>query len=98
MERIFCNNIIAKEVSTELGLPQDTVKQILNIQSEYTKEVMESNSFDSIRWPYLGVFKSKPKEIMIINYIKGMTPEQAKEFKLAIRTGKLKLTEDKWKT
>jgi len=95
---MFCNNTISREVAAELGLPVETVRQILGIQSEYTKEVIESSTFDSIRWPYLGVFKSKPKEIMIINYIKGMTPQQAKEFKFAVRTGKIKLTEDKWKT
>jgi hypothetical protein len=97
MERLFCNNLITKEVALELGLTLEIVRQIINVQSEYTKEVIESSTFDSIRWPYLGVFKSKPKEIMMINYIKGMTPDQAKEFKHAVRTGRIKLTVDKWK-
>lgn len=99
MERTFCNIIILKEVAAELGLPLSTVRAIIDSQSEYTKVVMESGSYDSIRWPYLGVFKSKPKEVQMINHLKGMTPEQASEFKKKVRTGKIKLNhwEDKLK-
>lgn len=93
MERIFCNEIALKEVSLELGLPLETVKAMVNTQSEYTKVVMESNSYDSIRWIYLGVFKSKPKEIQMINYLRGMTPFQQSEFKKAVRTGKIRLNQ-----
>jgi hypothetical protein len=99
MEKTFCNLVILKEVATELGLDFKTVKNMVDSQSEYTKVVMESDSFDSIRWPYLGVFKSKPKEVQMINHLKGMTPEQAAEFKKLVRTGKIKLNhwEDKLK-
>lgn len=95
MERLFCNNAILREVAAELGLTIEQVRAIVNSQSDYTKEVMESSTFDSVRWPYLGRFVSKPKEIVMINYIKGMTPDQAKEFKHAVRTGKIKLTIEK---
>ncbi len=99
MERTFCNIVVMKEVAAELGLPLETVKNIVACQSEYTKVVMESDSFDSIRWPYLGVFKSKPKEVQMINHLKGMDPIQAAEFKKLVRTGKIKLNswEDKLK-
>ena len=88
-----------QEIATELGLPLEAVKRIVASQSEYTKVVMESDSFDSIRWPYLGVFKSKPKEVQMINHLKGMDPIQAADFKKAVRTGKIKLNhwEDKLK-
>lgn len=95
MERVFCNQVCIKEVSTYLGLPVKDVKEILDCQSEYTKVVIESGSFDNIRWPYLGVFKSKTKEIQLINYIKGMDYLQAEEFKKAVRTGKIKLQPNK---
>lgn len=52
---------------------------------------MESNTFDGVRWPYLGVFKSKPKEVQFINHIKGLTPEQQQEFKQQVRAGKFKI-------
>lgn len=99
MEKTFCNLVIIKEVAAELGLDFKIVKNMVDSQSEYTKVVMESDSFDSIRWPYLGVFKSKPKEVQMINHLKGMTPEQAAEFKKLVRTGKIKLNhwEDKLK-
>lgn len=92
MERVVINTIIIKEVATYLGLSTEQVKQIITCQSEYTKEVMESGSFDSIRWPYLGIFKSKPKEVQMLSHLKGLNKEQAEEFKKAVRTGKIKLT------
>jgi len=90
-ERIYCNDVCIWEVAKELGLPVATVKKMVAAQSEYTKVVMESDSFDSIRWPYLGVFKSKPKEVQMINHLKGMDPIQASEFKRMVRTGKIRL-------
>lgn len=91
MDRIFCNPVTLKEVSTELGLPLKDVKEIIDCQSEFTKQIIESGTFDNIRWPYLGIFKSKTKEIQMINYLKGMNPIQAEAFKKAVRTGKIKL-------
>lgn len=90
--RVLCNNQLLKEVALELGLPLETVKQMTIAQSEYIKQVIESGTFDSIRLPYLGVFKSKPKEIQMINHLQGMTKEQQDEFKKAVRTGRIKLT------
>ena len=91
MERIICNPIILREVSQELGLPLETVKLIVNSQSEYTKSVIEQGIFDSVRWPYLGIFKSKPKEVQMLTHLQGMTPEQQADFKRKVRTGKIKL-------
>jgi hypothetical protein len=92
--KIVCNTVVTKEVSTELGLPLETVKAVVSSQSYFTKQVMESGTYDSVRWPYLGIFKSKPKEVQMISHLKGMTPEQQKEFKIAVRRGLLKLKED----
>jgi hypothetical protein len=39
------------------------------------------------------VFKSKPKEVQMLEHLKGMTPEQQREFKIAVRTKKIKLFE-----
>jgi|SRR5690606_10224114 len=87
-KREVCNNNIIREVAQELGLRVDVVKEIVNCQSEYTVMVMESNTFDSIRWPYFGVFKSKPFEVQIVNQMKGLSPQQQQEFRKQIRSKK----------
>lgn len=89
--KVYCNERCIVEVAQELGLPVKVVREIVSTQSEYTRMIMESNTFDSIRLPYMGIFKSKPKELQMINHLRGMTPEQAREFKHAVRTGKIKL-------
>lgn len=91
MEKIIANTLILKEVAQELGLPLKDVKEIIECQSEYTKLVIEQGSWDNVRWPYLGVFKCKTKELMMINYLQGLDPVQQAEFKKAVRTGKIKL-------
>jgi hypothetical protein len=91
MDKIIANVIILKEVADELGLPLKDVKEIVATQSDFTKLIIESGSWDNVRWPYLGVFKCKTKELMMINYLKGLDPIQAEQFKKAVRTGKIKL-------
>lgn len=91
MDKVICNPVVLREVCLELGLPIKDVKEIVDCQSEFTKMTIESNTFDNVRWPYLGIFKAKTKEIQMINYLKGLNPIQAEEFKKAVRTGKIKL-------
>lgn len=85
-----CNQAVFSEVAKELGLTIQNVKDIFNSHSLYTRTTMENNTFDGVRWPYLGVFRSKPKEVQILNHLKGLTPEQQKEFKQQVREGKWK--------
>lgn len=94
MDKVIANNVVLREVAQELGLPLKDVQEIVNSQSEFTKLIIESGSWDSIRWPYLGIFKCKTKELQMINYLKGLTPAQQIEFKKAVRTGKIKLQPD----
>lgn len=89
-----CNQEVMSEVAKELGLSIQIVKDIFNTHSQYTRNVIESSSFDGVRWPYLGVFRSKPKEVQVLNHLKGLTPEQAREFKQDLRAGKYKITTD----
>lgn len=91
MERKICNEPIVKEVAKELGLTTKQTEQIINSQSEFTKKIMESGTFDSVRWRFLGMFKSKPKEVQMLEYLKGLDPEQQRIFKKAVRTGQIKL-------
>lgn len=86
-----CNQEVFAEVAKELGLPIQTVKDIFNCHSTYTKNVMASNSYDGVTWPYFGCFRSKPKEVQVLNHLRGLTPEQQKEFKQQVRQGKYRL-------
>lgn len=86
MERVLCNPVVVQDVANQLGLTVKQVKEIIGCQSEFTKEVMSGINFDSVRWPYLGIFKSKPKEVQMINHLRGMTPEQQEDFKRKVRT------------
>lgn len=92
--RVVCNQPVLREVATELGLHVEIVKAIVSSQSYFTKQVMESNTFDSVRWPYFGVFKSKPKEVQILSHLRGLTPDQQRIFKQLVRSGRYKLPED----
>ena len=75
------NDEIYKEVADEFDFSVKTIKDIIvNGQSKFTTHVMSAGNFDSVRWPYLGVFKAKIKVANILNYMKGLTPEQRKFF------------------
>ena len=91
MERKIINDQILREVSKELGLPLKEVKEVVDAQSQYVRFIIENGMFDSVRLPSLGAFVSKPVEIQMLEHLKGMTPDQQKEFKKLVRTGKVKL-------
>ena len=72
---------LIKEVAEELDLPIVQVKEIiLNGQSKFTASVMKSNSFDGVRWPYLGKFTAKVKAAQVLKHLKGLTPIQREFF------------------
>jgi hypothetical protein len=89
-KRTTCNQEVFVEVAKELGLSPQVVKEIFNSFSAFTRSTMESNTFDGVRWPFLGVFKSKPIEVQVLNQLRGITPEEQKQFKQAVRSGKYK--------
>lgn len=76
------NDRLFLEVARELDLPIKLVKDVVMIgQSKFTAVTMADNSFDSIRWPYFGVFKAKHKVVQILQHMKGLDPEQKQFFK-----------------
>ena len=91
MSKVTCNAQILTEVAGELGLPRKVVEEIVSSQFEFVKNTIEGNTYDSVRLAYLGTFKSKPKEVQILNYLRGMTPDQQVEFKRQVRQGKFKI-------
>ena len=76
------NDRVFMEVARELDLPVKLVKDVVMTgQSKFTAVTMADNSFDSIRWPYFGVFKAKHKVVQILQHMKGLDPEQKQFFK-----------------
>lgn len=74
---------LMKEVAEELGLPLKQVKEvIINGQSKFTAHVMKSNTFDGVRWPFLGKFTAKVKAAQVLKHLKGLNSIQ-REFFLA---------------
>ena len=86
----LCNEEIYEQVAEELGIPTSQVKSIIEEgQSKFTATVMKSNTFDSVRWPYAGIFKVKPKAVQIVNHIKGLNPIQREQFIKNLKDGKI---------
>ena len=89
IKRPICNEETIHAVSEELGLSLKETRELVKCQSEYTKKIMESNTFDGVRWPFFGVFKAKPKMVQIASHMRGLTKEGQRLFKLAIKRGKI---------
>jgi len=85
------NSALYKEIAAEMSISEKVVQDvILNGQSRCTMEIMEGNTFDGVKWPYLGTFKAKHKSVQIINHIKGLTPIQKELFIASLKAGKLR--------
>jgi len=71
---------LMEEVAKELNLPLSVIKDvIIKGQSNFTAHTMKSNSFDGVRWPFLGKFTAKVKAAQVLKHIKGLNTIQ-KEF------------------
>lgn len=91
MAKKLCNRECIRDTAKALGLSNKDVEEIVNIQSAYLRFIMESGTFDSVRFPALGCFRSKPLEVQMLEHLKGLTKEQQEDFKKQVRTGKIKL-------
>ncbi len=86
---------IMKEISADTGIPYNMIKDIvINGQSAFTKHVIESGGYDSVRWPLLGTFKLKYKFMLVKKHINGMAPIYKKMYRNLIKAGKV-FTNDK---
>lgn len=72
---------LMKEVAEEMGISLKMVKEVIvNGQSKFTAHVMKSNTFDGVRWPFLGKFTAKVKAAQVLKHIKGLNPIQREFF------------------
>lgn len=58
---------IAHEVANEMGLPTSVVMEMMKSQFRFTSSVMKRGEFESIRLPYFGTFKAKPRRVQWFN-------------------------------
>ena len=81
---------IMKEISADTGIPYSMVKDIIiNGQSGFTKHVIESGGYNSVRWPKFGTFKLKHRFMMVRKHIEGLNPVYKDLFKKAVKEGKV---------
>jgi hypothetical protein len=62
-DKRFCNEEIYEEVSEELQLPIDLVKEVGQAHSEFSKMIIETGAFENITLPYLGKLKAKLRSV-----------------------------------
>ena len=67
----FCNEEIYRETSEDLKVDLELVKNIVNVQSEFTKDTIKRGAFESIRYVYLGIIKAKHNKVQRINEAMG---------------------------
>jgi hypothetical protein len=48
-----------RKVADKLDVPAEKVKEAAQFQSKFTARVMKEGDFNSIRWPYFGLFHVK---------------------------------------
>ena len=64
---------VMHQVADELNIPYHKVRDIIiGGQSKFTAHVMKSATFNGVRWPYLGSFVVKSRNVMIKRYKMGL--------------------------
>lgn len=66
--RETCNKEIIEETAEQFGVTPSLVKEIVDFQAKFTKEVIESNSLDGVRYMYLGKIVAKPERVRRRNH------------------------------
>lgn len=89
-QRVYCNEIILADLAVELGMSLNTVRKMVSTQFEFVKNTIEAGKFESVRLSYLGSFKCKNKEVQMMNHMRGLSPEQRKEFRRGVLSGQIR--------
>ena len=81
---------IMKEISADMDVSFNLVKDVVvHGQSAFTKHVMESGGYDSVRWPRFGLFRLKHKFMFVKKHMKGMSPVYKKQYRKQIKEGRV---------
>ena len=79
---------LMKEVASEMRLPYKTVRDIvINGQNAFVASVISSGSFNSVRMPFLGTFKIRPKYALVSEQMKQLDPISREILKQRIQNG-----------
>jgi hypothetical protein len=79
---------IMKEMSADMGIPYNKIRDVvINGQSGFTKHVIESGGYDSVRWPLFGIFKLKEKHLLVRDHMKGMSKMYQQMFRRGLGKG-----------
>lgn len=79
---------IMKEMSADMDIPYSLIREVvINGQSAFTKHIMESGQYSSVRWPYFGTFKVKVHHAQVKKYMRGLTSFQRDLLKIRIKEG-----------
>jgi hypothetical protein len=79
---------IMKEISADLDIPYSVVRDVvINGQSGFTKHVIESGGYNSVRWPKFGIFKLKAKFMLVKKHMRGLSIIDRKITKYRIKQG-----------
>lgn len=79
---------IMKEISADMDIPYSVVRDVvINGQSGFTKHIMESDGYNSVRWPRFGIFKLKDKFMLVKKHMKGLGKVQRRIYRKKIKAG-----------
>jgi len=62
-DKRFCNEEIYEEVSEELQVDINLVREISKAHSEFARQIIETGAFESIILPYLGKIKAQTRKV-----------------------------------
>lgn len=57
------NEEVLELVSLELAIPKHLVKEVVNVQSEYSAEKIKEGGFEGILWPLFGKLRIKVAKV-----------------------------------
>lgn len=63
-----CNEDIISVVAVELALPDKLIREVVQAQSAFTKQIMNENALESVLWPKFGRVRVKVKRLDAILY------------------------------
>jgi len=79
-----------KELSADLDMPYNLIRDVvIGGQSGFTKHIIESGTYHSVRWPHLGAFKIKARFLQVKKYMSGMKPIYKDMYRLQIKYGNI---------
>ncbi len=81
-----CDEDVIKLIAAQMQLPVAMIYDVvMNGQAKFTAATMKSNNFEGVRWPAFGVFKIKPKSLIVSKFMKGLSPAWRKLFRRKVK-------------